>query len=150
MSIDILSINKLDSIAACSFPPNRLSFGSSMASFTVSLGVDWDNLTIKRCRRLHLLERFYKVHILRLLHVVWIHFYPCCYYFAIISSQLALNIQFLRTKSFICNADMCTNKHAYYPLFECNRVALAYWLLGLKDYPVNLHPPAWALQTVLL
>lgn len=40
MSIDILSINKLDCIAACSFPPNRLSFGSSMASFTVSLGVD--------------------------------------------------------------------------------------------------------------
>lgn len=42
-STAVLSINKIKSIAACSFPPNRLSFGSSMASFTVSLTVDRDN-----------------------------------------------------------------------------------------------------------
>lgn len=95
-----------------------------MASFIVSLMVDRD-IPQYRCKWLHLLERFYNVHILQVLHVVWIYF-CLSYYFAIISSQLALDIQFLRTKSLICNSGICTDKHAYYPLFECNRVALAH------------------------
>lgn len=102
MTADILSINKPDSVAACSFPLNRLSFGSSRASFTVSLMVDRDILNIKRCKWLHAEEHCCKVHILQLLSVVRIYFCQC-YCFPIISSQPASDLLFLRRKSFICH-----------------------------------------------